>query len=95
MSKKRKRGAGTKHNRPGRASVRLRKNGIKQDIKIPVTSTKPNCYRDTGLFDVIDFEMKRKKLDEMGGKWSLFSSTTTYSDRFNIWSCILWLEECY
>ena len=43
--------------------IRFRINGIKQDIKNPFTSTKSNCNRDTGLFDVINFKIKRKELD--------------------------------
>ena len=50
-----------KHNTSGRDIVRLRENGVVHDMKNYFTSTEPYYNRDTGLFDVIDFEMKRKE----------------------------------
>ena len=48
-----------KHNRPGRAIIRIRNNGSEQNIKNYFTSTEPNSSRDIGLFDVTEFEKER------------------------------------
>ena len=68
MPKKRKRGAGLhcciKHYRPGNAIIRIRNNGIEQNIKNYFTSTEPSANRDIGLFDVTEFEKESEELDK-------------------------------
>ena len=60
MPKKRKRGADLhcrkKHNRPGRAIIRMRINGIENNIKNHFKSTEANSNIDIAMFDVTEFE---------------------------------------
>ena len=89
MPKKRKRGADLhcrkKHNRPGRAIIRMRINGIEKNIKNHFKSTEANSNIDIAMFDVTEFEKEREELNEKKKKITIFSSD-------NVWRLYLFMK---